>query len=132
MSSTSRLYSPLLQLFRQQVACCDIRHLNTLAWIVVALIASGSIALTAWGVYVHTCATQAQSHQRCWQRGMSYLKIGWNWVRMGLAQGWKLTVTLALSGQSDPQPAISSKRQFQERLEQPEFNFIITSYGNPA
>lgn len=75
MSSTSRLYFPLWQLLRQQVSCCDIRHLNTLAWMVVGLMASGSIALTAWGVYVHTCATQAQSHQRRWQRWLTNSRI---------------------------------------------------------
>lgn len=46
-----------------------------------------------------------------WNRGMSYLKLGWNWIRLAITQQWKIQVYPFLSSLSDPQPAIASKRQ---------------------
>jgi len=43
-----------------------------------------------------------------WFRGSSYLKIGWNWVKMALTRGWRLISRLCLIGGSDPEPAIAS------------------------
>jgi hypothetical protein len=48
-----------------------------------------------------------------WFRGQSYLKIGWNWVKLALNRGWKLIPTLLLSSACDPEPAMASKRQYQ-------------------
>src|SRR5215813_3158584 len=48
-----------------------------------------------------------------WFRGQSYLKIGWNWVKLALSRGWKLIPTLHLSSDCDPEPAMASKRQYQ-------------------
>jgi hypothetical protein len=46
-----------------------------------------------------------------WTRGMSYLKIGWNWIRLAITQQWKIQVYRFLSSEPDPQPAVASKRQ---------------------
>jgi len=46
-----------------------------------------------------------------WQRGMSYLKLGWNWVRLAITQQWNIQVHRFVSGLPDPQPAIASRRQ---------------------
>lgn len=46
-----------------------------------------------------------------WNRGMSYLKIGWNWIRLAITHQWQIQVYQFLSGLPDPQPAIASKRQ---------------------
>lgn len=46
-----------------------------------------------------------------WNRGMSYLKLGWNWIRLAITQQWKIQVYPFLSSLPDPQPAIASKRQ---------------------
>lgn len=40
-----------------------------------------------------------------WFRGLSYLKIGWEWVKSATARGFRLISNLHLSGQSDPEPA---------------------------
>jgi len=48
-----------------------------------------------------------------WFRGQSYLKIGWNWVKLALSRGWKLSPTIHLSSDCDPEPAMASKRQYQ-------------------
>jgi hypothetical protein len=48
-----------------------------------------------------------------WFRGQSYLKIGWNWVKLALSRGWELIPTVHLSSAWDPEPAMASKRQYQ-------------------
>jgi hypothetical protein len=50
-----------------------------------------------------------------WFRGSSYLKIGWRWIRQCLVQGWELPTDLYLSDATDPHPAISSRRQAEQR-----------------
>src|SRR5262245_35674817 len=49
-----------------------------------------------------------------WFRGQSYLKIGWNWVKLALSRGMDLITTLHLSSECDPEPAMASKRQYQQ------------------
>ncbi len=49
-----------------------------------------------------------------WFRGQSYLKIGWNWVKLALSRGMALITTLHLSSECDPEPAMASKRQYQQ------------------
>ena len=46
-----------------------------------------------------------------WNRGMSYLKLGWNWVRLALTRQWKIENYRFLSSLPDSQPASASKRQ---------------------
>lgn len=46
-----------------------------------------------------------------WNRGMSYLKLGWNWIRLAITQQWNIQLVQFLSSVPDPQPAIASKRQ---------------------
>ena len=42
-----------------------------------------------------------------WFRGLSYLKIGWRWVKHALATGARLIRRFTLSGATDPEPARS-------------------------
>ena len=46
-----------------------------------------------------------------WQRGNSYLRIGWQWVKTALTRGWELFATLHLSGTPDPEPCRASASQ---------------------
>jgi hypothetical protein len=48
-----------------------------------------------------------------WFRGQSYLKIGWNWVKLALSRGLDLIMTVHLSSACDPEPAMASQRQYQ-------------------
>jgi hypothetical protein len=61
-----------------------------------------------------------------WQRGNSYFRIGWNWVKGVLHQGWQLFTTVALQGGKDPDPASDSKKQDSKRLER---EFTVRSYS---
>jgi len=46
-----------------------------------------------------------------WQRGMSYLKIGWQWVRQQFRKRWQRFKPFYLSELPDPEPAIASRKQ---------------------
>ena len=61
-----------------------------------------------------------------WQRGNSYLRMGWNWFKGVLHQGWQLFSTIALSGEADPEPASASNKQNQKQLKR---EFIVQSYS---
>jgi hypothetical protein len=50
-----------------------------------------------------------------WFRGLSYLKIGWNWVNYALNRGYELLTSVYLSGEPDPEPAMASKKQDKKR-----------------
>lgn len=61
-----------------------------------------------------------------WQRGNSYLRIGWNWFKGVLHQGWRLFPTISLHECADPEPASASKKQTQKQLER---EFTVKSYS---
>jgi Transposase DDE domain len=48
-----------------------------------------------------------------WFRGQSYMKIGWNWIKLALSKGLDLITNVHLSNACDPEPAMASKRQYQ-------------------
>jgi hypothetical protein len=50
-----------------------------------------------------------------WFRGQSYLKIGWNWVKLALSRGYELIPRLHLPAEADPAPAMASKIQHHKR-----------------
>jgi hypothetical protein len=56
MDGTPRLYNTLVQVFSQHQNWVDLRHLKTLACMVVGLIETGNISLTAWAPSGHSRA----------------------------------------------------------------------------
>jgi hypothetical protein len=46
-----------------------------------------------------------------WKRGMSYLKLGWNWIHFAITRQWKIQGFQFISSLPDSQLAIASKRQ---------------------
>lgn len=76
----------------------------------------GVIALTMLFLVLQGTQVVASGKRRQvdahWKRGMSYLKLGWNWVHLAITQQWNIQVYRFLSSLPDPQPAIASKRQF--------------------
>jgi Transposase DDE domain len=52
-----------------------------------------------------------------WFRGQSYLKLGWNWVKLALSRGYDLLPSVQLSPEADPVPAVASKIQHQHPAE---------------
>ena len=68
MKGTPRLYDTLVQVLSQHQNWVDRRHLKTLAYMIVGLIQSDKISLTAWTPYVHSRAVYAQSSVRRFAR----------------------------------------------------------------
>jgi hypothetical protein len=75
MEGTPRLYNTLVQVLGQHENWLDRRPLKTLAWMVVGLIQSGHISLTAWVPSVHSRAMFAPSTVRRLTRGLEHERL---------------------------------------------------------
>jgi hypothetical protein len=75
MENTLRFYHTLIQILRQHRNWLDVRHLKTLAWMMVGLIQSGKINLTEWTPYVHSRAQYAESTVRRFRRWLDNNRI---------------------------------------------------------
>jgi len=76
MTPTSRLYDALHDYLSQcQTVWQDVRHLQTLCWMMVGMIQSQNVHLNGFGVYVVSRATYAQSHQRRFRRWLSNRRV---------------------------------------------------------
>lgn len=60
-----------------------------------------------------------------WERGNSYFRIGWNWLKGCLHKDWALFPSIELQGGPDPAPAIASKKQAQQQSKR---EFTVQSY----
>ncbi len=75
MSIATPVYNQLLSLLSQHSQYRDLRHLKALAWMINALLCSGTINLSEWESYVPSRAEQAQSTERRWQRFLRNRRI---------------------------------------------------------
>ena len=75
MENTPHLYNTLMQVLGQHPKWVDRRHLQTLVWMMVGLIHSGWISLTAWAPYTVSRAQYAQSTVRRFRRWLDHAKI---------------------------------------------------------
>ena len=75
MEKSPRLYSELVELCGQPGQWRDVRHLQTLAWMVVGLIHAECVKLTAWVPFVQGRAQYAQSTQRRFRRWLANRRI---------------------------------------------------------
>jgi Transposase DDE domain len=71
MENPPRLYNTLVHVLSQHAKWVDQRHLKTLAWMMVGLISSGCISLSAWAPYVVSRAQYAQSTARRFRRWLA-------------------------------------------------------------
>jgi hypothetical protein len=97
-----------------QLEACRLRDkfaLTQLLWVV---------ALTMLFLVLQGTEVVAQGQRQLvdphWQRGMSYLKIGWNWIRRAITHQLKIALPRLLSSQPDPEPALASIRQQEQSL----------------
>jgi hypothetical protein len=81
----------------------------------------GVLALTTLYLVAQGTAVVKQGKRRGvdahWFRGQSYLKIGWNWVKLALSRGYELLPSVHLFPEADPAPAMASKIQPQKPAE---------------
>ena len=74
------------------------------------VIALTTLFLVLQGVQVVASGQRRQVDAQS-KRGMSYLKLGWNWIRLAITEQFKIQVYRFLPSVPDPQPAVASKRQ---------------------
>ena len=75
MENTPRLHHTLVQVLRQHREWLDVRHLKTLAWMMVGLIQARVVNLTEWAPYVHSRAQYAESTVRRFRRWLDNERI---------------------------------------------------------
>lgn len=75
MENSPRLYSEVVGLCGQPGQWRDVRHVQTLAWMVVGLIQAECVKLTAWVPFVQGRAQYAQSTQRRFRRWLGNRRI---------------------------------------------------------
>ncbi len=61
-----------------------------------------------------------------WDRGMSYFKIGWSWLRQQFRKGWPVLPPFRLDPNPDPEPAIASRR----KAAAPKRQWVVSCFGN--
>jgi hypothetical protein len=61
-----------------------------------------------------------------WDRGMSYLKIGWLWLRQQSRKNWPVLPPFGLDPQPDPEPAIASR----QHGAQPKRHWVVSCFGS--
>lgn len=82
----------------------------------IGVIALTMLFLVLQGLQVVTSGKRRRVDPH-WNRGMSYLKLGWNWIRLAITQQWHIQLVRFLSSAPDPQPAIASKRQLDDSFQ---------------
>ena len=65
-----------------------------------------------------------------WFRGNSYFRIGREWVKAALYNGWQLIRSVRFCSNHDPDPAMASQRQHQKRLYSLEFKVQTYCYDH--
>lgn len=90
------------------------------------VLAVASLHFTSVGTAVvkHDLRTWVDTH---WDRGMSYFKIGWSWLRQQFRRGWSPFAPFQLDPGPDPQPAIASRRKAAE----PKPTWIVAHLSSP-
>lgn len=75
MNESLYLYATITTVLSSHQNWLDVRHLKTLAWMMVGLLRSGKISLTEWSPYVKSRAIKAQSTVRRFSRWLENERI---------------------------------------------------------
>ena len=92
------------------------------------ILAVDTLYVTAQGVDVVTSGQRRRVDPH-WFRGNSYFRIGWDWVKTALIQGWQLIDSVRFTHVKDPQPAMASRKQHDERTYRIEFKIHTYQYA---
>jgi len=57
-----------------------------------------------------------------WFRGLSYLKIGWNWIHTAITKNWAFLPSYSFTSYLDSDPAMASRRKHHHKLFRIEFS----------
>ena len=61
-----------------------------------------------------------------WDRGLSYFKIGWRWLRQQFRRNWPVFPPFWLDPAPDPEPAIASRR----KAAAPKHQWLVSCFGS--
>ena len=91
------------------------------------ILALATLYVTAQGV------TVVESRKRRWVdthwfRGNSYFRIGIDWIKSALLDGWRLIHCVLFFSNRDPDPAMASRTQYEKRTYRLEFKSMTTRY----
>ena len=89
-------------------------------WFILAV---ATLYVTAQGVDVVASGRRrwVDTH---WFRGNSYFRIGLEWVKTALHDGWPLTHRVCFYSNRDAEPAMASRKQHEKRLYRLEFKVL--------
>ena len=63
-----------------------------------------------------------------WFRGNSHFRIGWDWIKTALEQGWQLIDSVCFTRPCDPEPPMASRKQHDLRTYRIEFKIHTYKY----
>ena len=99
---------------------CDLSRL----WFILAV---ATLYVTAQGVEVVNSGRRrwVDTH---WFRGNSYFRIGIEWVKTALQDGWPLISSIRFRANQDAEPAMASRQQHERRLYRLEFKVLTFQF----
>ena len=65
-----------------------------------------------------------------WFRGLSYLKIGWNWINTALTKNWAFLPLSFFTSNFDPDPAIASLKKHAQKFFRIEFSALTLDWAS--
>ncbi|WP_287314852.1 hypothetical protein, partial [Moorena sp. SIO1G6] len=105
----------------------EIRSVSALSrlWFILAV---ATLYVTAQGVEVVETGKRrwVDTH---WFRGNSYFRIGIDWVKSSLENGWRLIRRVRFTSNHDPDPTMASRKQHEKRSYQLEFKIQTYHYA---
>lgn len=91
------------------------------------ILALATLYVTAQGVAVVEKG-QRRWVDTHWFRGNSYFRIGLDWVRAALLDGWRLIKQVLFFSNKDPNPAMASRTQHEKRFYRLEFQVFTVQF----
>jgi hypothetical protein len=91
------------------------------------ILAVATLYVTAQGIAVVESGRRrwVDTH---WFRGNSYFRIGFEWVKAALQEGWRLVQQVRFLQNRDPEPAMASRGQHQQTKQRLEFKVCSFTY----
>ncbi|WP_250565111.1 transposase [Adonisia turfae] len=105
----------------------EIRSVPALSrlWFILAV---ATLYVTAQGVEVVETGKRRWIDTH-WFRGNSYFRIGWEWIKTALENGWNLIRRVRFTSNHDPDPAMASRKQHEKRQYRLEFKIQTYQYA---
>ncbi len=104
----------------------EIRSVTDLSrlWFILAV---ATLYVTAQGLDV-VQAGRRRWIDTHWFRGNSYFRIGLEWTKAALLNGWQLIQQVCFTAYLDPEPAMASRRQHNKKAGRLDFNVITVKF----